>query len=319
MKVRIIKDWDSPNLLRQSPKSNGVWNGITFTLEPIYECDYVIVLNRVPENTVVKCPPENIWAIMQEPPVKEYDWLVNGYDSFHRVITSNECLVGEKYVFDSLALPWHINKTYDELKVLDRPLSEKADRVSWITSNAKNRFGHKKRMKFLKGIDGKLDFDLFGRGFSPIEDKWDGISGYKYSLAVENSTANYYWTEKISDCFLSWTMPIYYGCKNINEFFPEESMIKVDIGNPEEALEIIHEAIRTNAWQKNIEAIKYARELILDKYQLFPFVSSIIQKQSKLTNSREIQLAGLPYDYPVSFSEKLKRPLSTLKGIWGGN
>ena len=318
MLVRIIKDWETPNLLRQTPGGRGIWDGVTFTLDPVEECDYVIVLNRIPENTTVKCPPENIWAIMQEPPVKEYDWLIKGYDSFHKVITSNESLKGEKYIFDSLALPWHVNKNYDELLTIGRLENNKIDRVSWITSNAKNRLGHQKRMEFLTDIKKKLDFDLFGRGFQPIEDKWDGISQYKYTLAVENSNANYYWTEKISDCFLSWTMPIYYGCNNIERYFPAESMVKIDIGNPQEALQIIEEAIKTNAWEKNIEAIAYARKLVLEKYQFFPFVSSLINQQPINLEKKVNRLSALPYDYPRSFIDKLRRPLSTLKGFGRG-
>lgn len=318
MLVRIIKDWDSPDLLRQTLNAQGVWDGITFTLEPVEECDYVIVLNRIPENTIVRCPPENIWAIMQEPPVKEYEWLIKGYDSFHKVITSNENLSGEKYIFDSLALPWHVNKTYDELRSISKPGNNKIDRVSWITSNAKNRFGHQKRMNFLRDIKGKLDFDLFGRGFQPIEDKWDGISNYKYTLAIENSNANYYWTEKISDCFLSWTMPIYYGCDNIDNYFPAESMIKIDIENPQEALQIIDEAIKTNAWKQNIEAIAEARNLVLEKHQFFPFVSSLINQQPIYTEKKENCLPALPYGYPTPLIEKLRRPLSIIKGIGRG-
>ena len=30
-------------------------------------------------------------------------------------------------------------------------------------------------------------------------------------------------SEKIADCFLAWTMPIYYGCPRIAEYFPAES------------------------------------------------------------------------------------------------
>ena len=32
-----------------------------------------------------------------------------------------------------------------------------------------------------------MPFDLFGRGFHPIADKWDGIAPYRYSIAFENS------------------------------------------------------------------------------------------------------------------------------------
>ena len=318
MLIRIIKDWDYPDLMRQTPKGLGVWGDFTFTLDPVRECDYVIVLNRIPEPVTVICPPENIWAIMQEPPVREYKWLEKGYENFHKVITSNGSLRGAKFIFDSLALPWHIDKSYDEL-IADTDIGQyKQDRLSWITSNAKKRLGHKQRMSFLKCIRGKLDFDLFGRGFNPVKDKWDGINPYKYSLAIENSNSEFYWTEKISDCFLSRTMPIYYGCTNIDSFFPKDSMIKVDINKPAEAVQIINNAIKTNAWEKNFAAIEQARQSVLEKYQFFPFISSLIIQQPKYTQKQENELTALPYSYPGSAIEKLKRPLTIMKGLRSG-
>ena len=41
----------------------------------------------------------------------------------------------------------------------------------------------------------------------------------KFSIAIENYSSENYLTEKVLDCFLSKTIPIYYGCPNIGEFF----------------------------------------------------------------------------------------------------
>jgi hypothetical protein len=67
-------------------------------------------------------------------------------------------------------------------------------------------------------------------------------------------------------------MPIYYGCTRITDYFPAESLIQIDINQPDAAMEIIQEAIASNAWQRNLDAIAYARELILNRYQFFPFM-----------------------------------------------
>lgn len=314
MIVRVIKDWEYPNLLRQSPNQSGEWQGIQFTLEPVQDCDYVIVLNRVPEDTEINCPVDNVWAIIQEPPVKEYDWLEDGFDNFSRVITSKEQLAGDKYHFDSLALPWHINKTYDELKQLDYRTLDKHNHISWVTSSTSKRSGHQQRMQFLSEIRNRLDFDLFGRGFEPIDDKWDALGSYKYSLVIENSSANYYWTEKLSDCLLSWTMPIYYGCKNIDEYLPPEAMIKIDINRPEEAVEIIQQAINDNQWEKNLDAIAHARTLILDKYQFFPYVTQMINNHAPEQQIKSARtLTALSYNYPLSTREKLTAPLRAIR------
>jgi len=70
MLVRIIKNWSDPDLMRQTSGVSGCWEGIRFTCDPVEECDAVIVLNSVPEPVSVRCPPSNVWALMQEPYVR---------------------------------------------------------------------------------------------------------------------------------------------------------------------------------------------------------------------------------------------------------
>jgi Glycosyltransferase family 10 (fucosyltransferase) C-term len=307
-------------LMRQTPGYSGRWEGIEFTLDAVRECDYVIALNRIPVDTEVFCPPENIWAMMQEPPVKEYKWLQKGYDDFARIITPDMTVNGPRFEHDSLALPWHVNKSYDELTGLQRP-EDKPGNVSWITSNATGRRGHQQRMKFLNGLQGLMNFDLFGRGFNPIEDKFAGIYPYKYTLAVENYSGNFYWTEKLSDCFLSWTMPIYYGCTNIDAYFPKESYIKIDIAKPEEAADIIKQAVSDRLWEKNLDAIEESRNRVLNQFQFFPYMANKIREDSERSGPKAkslVKLSCLPYAYPMPYLDRVKhRVKSGLGKMWG--
>ena len=47
-----------------------------------------------------------------------------------------------------------------------------------------------------------------------------------FHIAIENCSIKNYFTEKIVDCFQTRTVPIYYGCKNISEFFNEYGIIQ---------------------------------------------------------------------------------------------
>ena len=42
--VRIVKSWQRPHLLRQTPGQSGVWGECRFTLDPVETCDYVLAL-----------------------------------------------------------------------------------------------------------------------------------------------------------------------------------------------------------------------------------------------------------------------------------
>jgi hypothetical protein len=294
--VRIDKDWDSPDMFRQIPNHGDTWDGIRFTTEEVQECDFLIVFNRPHKKIKVKCPEGNKWLFIQEPPVDTYKFLENSYKYFDRVYSFGEKGEHDNRRSSQTGLPWHINRTYDELMALEvEDIKEKEDRISWVTSNSLTKPGHKLRMDFKDFLVAEnVDFDLWGRGFNPIEDKFDGIAPYKYSLAIENHSTNDYWTEKISDCFLSWTMPIYYGCKNILEYFPEESMILVDPGKPEEALEKIHKSMSNKRWEKNVKYIKEARELVLNKYQIFPMLANLIKEKLEEDADREYKKFVIP-------------------------
>ena len=49
-----------------------------------------------------------------------------------------------------------------------------------------------------------------------------------FHVAVENSKQDNYFTEKIIDCFASKTIPIYYGCPNLNKWFDMDGVINFD-------------------------------------------------------------------------------------------
>jgi hypothetical protein len=282
MKVSIVKDWGDPDILRQTPGGRGIWDGIEFTTGNPLVCDLEITLNMTPSNHMLICRKGGRWLMSQEPPHEFYHWQTRAFHHFDRVYTfwdkqqvSNDCTI----IHDQTCLPWHVGKTYDELISITPDQLEKKDSVSWVTSNLNNRPGHALRLDFMRFLQGKnFPFDLFGRGFKLVDDKWDVIAPYKYSLAIENFPCNDYWTEKIADCFLSWTMPIYYGCTNITNYFPTESMILIDPQKPEEALYKIQEALDTNIWKERLPHIAAARELVLNKYQFFPAIAERIRK-----------------------------------------
>jgi hypothetical protein len=272
--VRIIKDYEWP-LMRQTPGSTGIWNGVQFTTSPTDQCDYTVILNSVAGAETVMCPPEHVWAIMQEPPTEYRKPAHRGTPVYHRIYTPDEDLSGPQYVHSQPALPWHIDRTYDELRHC--PVPPKPFRLSCITSNIAVLEGHRLRLGFIKKVREQIDMPLYGRGFNSIPNKWDALAPYRYSLVIENFQNPYYWSEKLADCLLSWTMPIYVGCTQIHTHFPSDAIVSIDMEN-QYAVEQIREVILSNLWERNIRAIAEARDLVLERHQLFPFLVTEIRK-----------------------------------------
>lgn len=306
-RVLVLKDWTWLDHRQHTPNTSNVWDGIEFTDDASQPHDYVVVMNRVPENVTVHCAPERIWGITQEPPVSEYHWLREGFSHFYQVFTPDVNAPHPRIRPSHGALPWHAGKSYDQLKAMTPP--DKPHRLSWITSSKTGRMGHQQRMAFLEMLQQQVTFDLFGRGFQPIDHKWDGLAAYRYTLAIENHSGPYYWTEKIADAFLAWSMPIYHGCTNISEYFPQEALIRIDIANPQEAIEIIQDAIHSDLWQQRRDAIAHARALVLDHHQFFPFIARQIQQEppQQVSAARTIHLPQLAYAYPVEKKETPSR------------
>lgn len=311
--VRIVKDWDWPDLLRQIPGGKGRWGEISFTLEAEEECDFLVVLNNRLERPVTTlCPPEHVWMIVQEPYCPGLtDWVMEHHTPFARVYTHNPLpdTPTTRYLTAPPAIPWHVNKTYDEL--VSCPLPRKTKTLSWIVGAAKDLPGHLQRLAFLETIKkNSLPVDLFGRAVHPIDDKWDALAPYYFSLAIENNSGPDMWTEKLADCFLGWCVPFYYGCTNLENYFPKEAFIPIDITDPEKAMATIYREARPEHWQARLPGLIKARELILDRYQLFPFLAGEIKLRCGENAAKEH--VTIPA-YKRSLRARLSRLLYKLK------
>jgi hypothetical protein len=283
MLVYIQSNYDYPDLLRQTANLDGIWKNMRFTFDKVEECDYVIVLNHPITDIRVKCRKGGRILIIQEPPYERNNYLKDYFNYFDIVISGFDYPVkGVNHLSLQAMLPWLVNMNYSQLNSLSlNSLNKKLDKVSWVTSNSDVNPGHKPRLDLLEYFQSiNSNIDIFGRGLNPLKDKQDGIMPYKYTLAIENYSAKDYWTEKIADAFLTWTMPVYFGCLNIEDYFPPNSFIKINIHKQEEAFEIIKNAIEQDLWTKNINAINEARNLILNKYQFFPAITNIMDNYS---------------------------------------
>jgi hypothetical protein len=279
--VRIAKDYVWPDILRQTPGGKGLWDGINFTTDNIEECDALIVLNnRMKHDIHVCCPQGRIWALMQEAYVWGFaEWMIEQHEAFDRIYTNHIPSTDPKYIVSQPALAWFVNRTFDELTTC--PIPEKPHSLSWVVGNCRDLPGHIKRYAFLHEIQAaqELDIDLYGRAVRPIQDKWDGLAKYRYSIAAENTNCPDYWTEKVADCFLTWTVPFYYGCENLEKYFPTDSFIRIDINRPQEAIEKIQRTLREDDWTRRLPALQEARRRVLYEYQIFPLLTKLIKAE----------------------------------------
>ena len=167
---------------------------------------------------------------------------------------------------------------YDQLK--QSALPRKTKLLSVITSNKAFTKGHIDRIRFVERLKEHFggSVDIFGRGFADFEDKWDVLAPYQYHIAIENSSQDYYWTEKISDCFLAGAYPFYHGCTNIDDYFPKGSLTRIDISQPDKAIDIIQGVVSRGLDEHNRQALLEAKRLVLDEYNMFEVVARLCDR-----------------------------------------
>ncbi|MGB6269841.1 MAG: glycosyltransferase family 10 [Olleya sp.] len=323
MLVKICRYYPYPDIKRQTPNQSFIWNNITFTEDDVEACDFLVILDYPKHDFKVKVNPNHVLHICLEPAneISKYRQFANK----KATIIYNQYQSGGKYILSQPALPWHLDQDYDYFKTLKPEDLTKEDKIVWVTSNQRTSIQHKQRMDFLDTLVDVPFIDLFGRGIKPIDSKWDVMKTAKYAIAYENFKNDYNWTEKISDCFLSYTIPLYFGCNRIEDYFPKEAIIQID-PKDKHIKQFLKETVSSNQWEEKLEAIKEARQLVLDKYQMFPFIASqieaIISKKGfgKLEDKIELSFKGgdAYFDnYPKSinierFGRKIKFKINKL-------
>ena len=83
---------------------------------------------------------------------------------------------------------------------------------------------HKERKRIARKYKDKIDVygTIDGGNYcNPI----DTLENYMYSVVIENHIDNLWFTEKICNCFATKTIPIYYGARDIDEYFNSEGII----------------------------------------------------------------------------------------------
>jgi len=159
--------------------------------------------------------------LLESPSITSYahEWIKNNHHLFDIIFTNNKELldIGNKFKFVPTCGCW--------IKPQDQLIYQKSKMLSMITSSKNFTKGHNLRHDVINNIK---NIDLYGRGINPIDYKLQGLKDYMFSIVIENTKKDYYFTEKLIDCFATGTIPIYWGCPSIGEYFDDRGMLIFD-------------------------------------------------------------------------------------------
>jgi hypothetical protein len=283
--------------LLQTPNNDGVWGDTEFRFDDdsTTQCDWWVVIEDPLERQSAICPANATVLVISEPEdVRRYPPPY--IDQFAHVMTCQEYISHRQKHSCPAAGPWHLRgMSYSDLQ--SSPTKTRS--LSVIASNKAFIPGHRARLDFVSRLRTDLadGIDIFGRGINELENKWDGLAPYKFSIAIENAVGKDYWTEKLADCFLAETLPIYFGCPNIADYFPPESYISIDIAKPDEAIQVIQNVVNDGTFDVRLAAIREAKQLVLNRYQTFPLIANYLSSQYRGPLGKGIKHTIRPISY----------------------
>ena len=146
---------------------------------------------------------------------------------------------------------------------------EKTKLVSCCCSDLTMSDGHKFRLDIAKQLEASGQVDMYGKAFKYIPKKIDALRDYMFSFAMENSVYESYFTEKLHDCLLTGTIPVYLGTPDIGDYYNLDGIIVMErdaSGNVSFDSEVLTEEYyndHLDAVKDNFERV-FARQTVED-------------------------------------------------------
>lgn len=175
----------------------------------------------------VQSTPEadiKVWVQVESPSIIDRSSeIISRKNEFDLILAFSDdilenCENSQKFIFGSIGLD------------MDTLSLNKKNEISYIMTNKNQTIGHKVRHQIWDTYNNKTIVDGFTSRFMKtpprIVNKNEIFENAKFSIVVENDRHSGYITEKIIDCFMSRTIPIYYGCPNISENFNTDGILE---------------------------------------------------------------------------------------------
>lgn len=284
------------------PGPPGHWGDTEYALdcEPDAEVDWLVIYDgwSTPE-LATQVPWERRILITGEP--ESFHRYQPGYlAQFGHVITTQRGIRHPGVIHTQIGMNWFAGVRFDftgpqgsyvpvlgfaDLAAEPPP---KTKLCSVVSSTKAVTPGHRQRLEFVLRLQKELGdlIDFYGRGFRDVADKDEALASYRYHIALENSSHLDYWTEKLADPYLRNCFPIYAGCPNLRDYFPEGSWLSIDVSQPAESIASIQEVLSSDLDRQRASAVAEAKRRVLWEHNVF----ALLQQTYRRLESAEAQV-----------------------------
>lgn len=233
-------------------------------------------LNLNPINICMAMEPNQLFSI--------HDWVVQNGGYFNIIIAWGEDILNAHQT--AILFPFGIS-WLDQEYVESVDSREKKFEVSFLCGAKKMIEGHKLRHRLYSREDEIIipkfwnytlpDYD-FNNGHHTVTDMYGKkvLWNSMYSICIENSSNKNYHTEKIIDAFLSKTVPVYWGCPNLEELgYDPRGFIYCKDEN--EIIQAVN-SLSESDYESRREAIEYNYEVAKHYGDFFGRLTSLLEE-----------------------------------------
>ena len=304
---------------RQTDDGAGGHCGLDIRFAPDPGDDWIVVFDDIAAPFQTRVPLNRRIIFVTEPP--EFKRYPPNFINQFGVLVSPYAIRGYRgrWVQSHPAIGWYYGLAFApeggvtsriglmDLRRMPVPVG-KVNRISVVCSTKSKLPRHRQRVRLIKHLMQAFpnSFDVFGNGFQSIRDKADAIAPYRYHLVLENNDCPHFWTEKLADAYLGYSLPVFSGCRNVTDYFPERSIVPLlDIGDLDAAVAAIGNLLERDPWAERVDAIRAARTELIERHNLFSIIA-------RLTD------APVEARSPLSRKQDHIRPARNFRGIIDG-
>ena len=151
------------------------------------------------------------------------------YEEFDAVFTYDADILNKipnARFLPTCAEPWY---GINERGSVDEVAHEKKTKnISMVSSDKTSCDLHLFRLNLARYCRDRNLCDTFGTFDGGKKISIDqSLTDYRYSIVVENDISPYFFTERLTNCFMSMTVPIYCGATEIGKFFNIDGIISI--------------------------------------------------------------------------------------------
>lgn len=277
----------SPNIAQFVGNQENLYENCQFFInDPQAEADVWFVMEDVgDDDTQCLVSPERVFFVTAEtswspghyaPETDPFNFL----GQFSKIYSCHD-IYKANVINTHPFLPWMINANHGSsiFAQHDRNVNTMQDILSLPKEKALSVFcsdqnstaNHRMRIRFVRELKSYFgnNIDWFGNGFNSVDEKWDGIAPYRYTLVLENQSVPNLFTEKIYDAFLGLAYPIYWGASNLSEYFDPDSFQAINIRDINGSKEIISRLIDSDVSENRQSHLLKSRDIVLNDLNMF--------------------------------------------------